>query len=101
MAHSKLSNVWETPPITTSNALSYSLPHVSQRAIVRFSLRHESQTHASAQAAGTSMQPSQQAWQCDRKTDMSWVPFPRLLTLLSNDNRKHDRFRGVDILESG
>src|SRR6266508_747957 len=33
MAHSKLSKVWCTPVATTSNALSYSLPHTSHLAI--------------------------------------------------------------------
>src|SRR5688500_5989202 len=33
IAHSKLSNVCDCPAITTSNALSYSFPQVSQRDI--------------------------------------------------------------------
>src|SRR5690606_5772340 len=35
IAHSKLSNVWVRPAITTSKVLSYSFPHFSQRCIVR------------------------------------------------------------------
>ena len=30
IAQAKLSNVWVVPPIETSNALSYVLPHISQ-----------------------------------------------------------------------